>query len=473
MSTTVTSSCYLQAKKPWLRELVKRLGQSFGYVSVLGTDVAGKSYEVSSCVTTISDGKWNERGFVVRVYDEGRYYEYAFNRLGEDASAVESLAGHITESARRARGEAFRYPQPQEEPIREAFSDVVGTPPEALGPDKIIAKLEAVNLKMREQSPLVVEAVVRMGYAKVSKIFLSAQKDLEQNYIWAEAFVCPTVRRDETTRYAFRSYSGIKGLEILDGLEGDVEEIVATACKLLDAGQIPPGEYDVICSPDATGLIAHEAFGHGVELDMFLKNRANAKLYMGKPVASPLVRMHDGAKSARHVSSYLFDDEGNLGSDTVIIENGILRAGISDALSAAQLGLQPTGNGKRQTFANKAYSRMTNTFFAAGTDKLEDMIASIKHGYLIEDAYSGMEDPKDWGIQCMFTHAREIVDGKLTENFVAPVVMTGYVPDLLKAVTMVSDTMEFSGFGACGKGYKELTKVSGGGPYIKTKARLG
>jgi len=186
-----------------------------------------------------------------------------------------------------------------------------------------------------------------------------------------------------------------------------------------------------------------------------------------------MLEMRDGATSAKHMSSYLFDDEGNLGKDTVVIENGILKAGISDALAAAQLGLAPTGNGKRQTYANKAYSRMTNTFFSPGTDKLADMIKSVKHGYLIEDAESGMEDPKDWGIQCMFSYAREIVDGKVTDNWVAPVVMTGYVPDLLKSITMVSDDFALSGGGGCGKGYKEWVKVSCGGPYIKTRARLG
>jgi len=262
-------------------------------------------------------------------------------------------------------------------------------------------------------------------------------------------------------------------LEILDEIDQNLEAVVQNCCKLLDAKPMPPGEYDVICSPDAVGIIAHEAFGHGVELDMFLKNRANASEYMGKPVASSMVQMHDGAKSAHHVSSYLFDDEGNLGGDTVVIKDGILMAGISDALAAAQLGLAPTGNGKRETYASKAYSRMTNTFFKPGTDKLEDMIKSIKHGYLIEDAESGMEDPKDWGIQCMFSYAREIIDGKLTDNLFAPVVMTGYVPDLLKAIDMVSDDFAFSGAGGCGKGHKEWVKVSCGGPYIKTKARLG
>jgi TldD protein len=169
----------------------------------------------------------------------------------------------------------------------------------------------------------------------------------------------------------------------------------------------------------------------------------------------------------------MFDDEGTLGTDTVIIENGILKTGISDLLSALKLGTAPTGNGKRESFERKAYSRMTNTFFQPGNDKLEDMIASVKEGYYIERSSSGMEDPKDWGIQVMFESAEEIKDGKLTGKIVAPVIMTGYVPDLLKNITMTSGDFELEGSGACGKGYKEWVKVSTGGPYIKTKARLG
>lgn len=262
-------------------------------------------------------------------------------------------------------------------------------------------------------------------------------------------------------------------MEILKELEAGVQESVERACKLLAAKPMIPGEYDVICAPGAVGIIAHEAFGHGVEMDMFVKNRAKGAFYLDKRVASDLVTMHDGAAAARHVSSYLFDDEGTLGSDTVVIKNGILKTGMSDMLSAFKLGTKPTGNGKRESFMSKAYSRMTNTFFEPGNDKLADMIASVSHGFFVEDCLSGMEDPKDWGIQVMFTCAREIVDGKLTDHYFAPVIMTGYVPDLLGSITMVSDDFELSGSGACGKGYKELVKVSDGGPYIKAKARLG
>lgn len=84
-----------------------------------------------------------------------------------------------------------------------------------------------------------------------------------------------------------------------------------------------------------------------------------------------------------------------------------------------------------------------------------------------------MEDPKNWGIQLMVGMAREIKDGKFTGKVFSPIVMSGYVPDLLKSITMMSDEVELCGLGMCGKGHKEWVKVSDGGPYIKAKIRLG
>ena len=234
-----------------------------------------------------------------------------------------------------------------------------------------------------------------------------------------------------------------------------------------------PGEYECVCSPSVTGMIVHEAFGHGVEMDMFVKDRALAKEYVGKPVASELVTMRDTASDLNDAGTYFFDDERTLATKTVIIENGILKTGISDALSADTLGTAPTGNGRRESFQRKAYTRMTNTVFDPGTSTVEEMIASVKYGMLLDEPTSGMEDPKNWGIQCMVNVAREIRDGKLTGRIFSPIVLTGYVPDLLKSITMMGNTFETSGSGFCGKGYKEYVKVSDGGPWMKATIRLG
>ena len=155
------------------------------------------------------------------------------------------------------------------------------------------------------------------------------------------------------------------------------------------------------------------------------------------------------------------------------MKNGYLVSGMNDLLSAMRLNVKPTGNGRRESFERKAYTRMTNTYFGEGTSTLEEMIASVKYGFLISNGQSGMEDPKHWGIQCVLSRASEIKDGKLTGKVFTPVILTGYVPDLLANISMVGTNLVTNGNGMCGKGYKEWVVVSDGGPYIKTKVRLG
>ena len=221
------------------------------------------------------------------------------------------------------------------------------------------------------------------------------------------------------------------------------------------------------------GLIAHEAFGHGVEMDMFVKNRAKAKNYVNKYVASPTVNMFDGAASCLSAASFFFDDDGILAHNTQIIKDGILINGISDSLSALELGKEPTGNGRRESYQRKVYTRMTNTFFGPGKNTLDEMIKSVKHGYMLFQTDNGMEDPKNWQIQCTAAYGLEIKNGKFTGEIVAPVVISGYVVDLLNSISMVSKDVKVIGSGMCGKGHKEWVYVSDGGPYLKAEAKLG
>jgi len=308
---------------------------------------------------------------------------------------------------------------------------------------------------------------------KISKIFLSTEKDLAQAIVYTTMSIVAIAKNEKGIKYDFEGISGLKGYEIIDEAYSKIDKVTDSVIELLDSERVIPGEYEIICDPSVSGLIAHEAFGHGVEMDMFVKERAKGAEFINKEIASEKVNMRDGALSENEVGTYLFDDEGTLGTDTLIIENSILRSGISDLLSALKLGTAPTGNGRRESYERKAYARMTNTFFEGGDDKLEDMIKAVKKGYVLEGFFSGMEDPKNWGIQCMIAKGREIIDGKFTGKIVSPVALTGYVPDLLKSIDMVSNTpLELSGGGACGKGHKEWVKTSTGGTYIKAIGRL-
>jgi TldD protein len=474
----VPASDYLNSKKQTLNSLVHILSEKFAYVSVLGTDVYGKKYTASKSGSSISSSNWTERGFVVRIHDGIGYCEFSFNQL-EDTSTLE-IADKISSKAElqlkliKSHGININsYPIIDEEEIEKSFCSEVQELPSEIGDDEKLCRLSAIVERGIAASEYLANIIANYEEVQVSKLFISSKKQLEQSYIWTQGLIYPIVRKGDNTRYNYETFSGLKGAELLDEMAGKVEGLISTTLSLLEALPPKPGEYDVICTPKISGLIAHEAFGHGVEMDMFVKERAIAMEYLGKPVASKLVTMHDGAAAAKDVSSYLFDDEGTLGTDTVIISDGILKTGISDLLSSLRLGTTPTGNGKRESFERKAYARMTNTFFAPGKNTLEEMIKSIGNGYLLDVAMSGMEDPKNWGIQCMVLMGREIKHGRLTGKIVSPVILTGYVPDLLKSISAVSQEVELSGSGACGKGYKEWVKVSDGGPYIKARVRLG
>ena len=116
---------------------------------------------------------------------------------------------------------------------------------------------------------------------------------------------------------------------------------------------------------------------------------------------------------------------------------------------------------------------MTNTFFSPGTSKVEDMIKSVKHGYYLVNTDNGMEDPKNWQIQCTAQYGCEIVDGKFAGKIIAPVIISGFVLDLLNSISRVSDEFKVIGSGSCGKGHKQWVNVSDGGPYLKARAKLG
>ncbi|UCC76666.1 MAG: TldD/PmbA family protein, partial [Anaerolineales bacterium] len=305
-----------------------------------------------------------------------------------------------------------------------------------------------------------------------SKAFANRAKRLSQNVLRLRLSVQVFVRDGQEVQYDWATRDGVGGLELIGFTDQELRKLCDHALALLSAEKVPPGMYEVICTPDVSGVIAHEAFGHGVELDMFLKHRARSEQYLGKKIASPLVDIVDDPSYPGGLGSYFFDDEGQLASPTHIIRQGIFERGLSDLFSAHRLNVPRSANGRRESFERKVYARMSNTFFARGDTPVEDMIASVEQGVYLQHSSSGMEDPKGWGMQVTSHYGEEIRKGKLTGRIFAPVGITGYVPDILQSVTAVGNDFALSG-GTCGKGHKEWAPVSAGGPHLKLKARLG
>lgn len=467
---------YLLSTKPFIENLVKELSKDYAYVSILGTDTIGNQYSISRKSSNVNDSSWTERGFVLRVFNGINYSEYSFNTIDNSnfiMKRIKEIAKTDILLFQESGIPLDSYPIIEETEMTQEFHSEFKKDPFTVSSEDILSKMSEIMTEGLKKNELIIDFRVNFEEVKISKIFISSKKNLSQSILYSTLSFVAIGRKNGNVKYDFRSDSGLKGYEIFDDTYAQLNEVTESVISLLDSENIIPGTYDIICDPSVSGLIAHEAFGHGVEMDMFVKNRAKGAEFVGKQVASEKVNMRDGALSANHVGTYLFDDEGTLGTDTLVIENSILKSGISDLLSALKLGTLPTGNGKRESFERKAYARMTNTFFEGGTDTLEEMMASVKKGYLLEGYFSGMEDPKNWGIQCVIAKGREIIDGKFSGKVVSPVLLTGYVPDLLKSISMVGSDIELSGSGACGKGYKEWVKTSTGGTYMKAVGRLG
>lgn len=463
---------FLKSRKQDCKDLVLELRKTFKYVSVLGTDVRVQSVSANSKATSIQDeGLSSECGFVIKMKNDNAFFEYSLDDIKGDKKI---LAKRIVDSLKidsDLEEKMISTKDINDEAMVKSFVREAD-----LEEYSVEDKLKFVsNLKdeLSKKSDFILNAMVTLSTLNVSKIFITENKDLDQNYTWVNGYLVVVYRENDRIVQAREAAWDNTIKKTIEQMPKLIDKLIDKAHHLAFAKPIEPGMYDVITDPSITGLIAHEAFGHGVEMDQFVKDRALAKEYVGKYVASPIVNMRDGAKSVVSTASYFFDDDGILAGDTLIIKDGILVSGISDMVSALQLGTIPTGNGRREAFDHKAYTRMTNTFFLPGKDKLEDMIKSVKHGYYICETNNGMEDPKNWAIQCVAEYGIEIVDGKLTDNWVSPVVMSGYVPDLLKSISMISDGLEIEGAGACGKGYKEWVRVTDGGPSLKAKVKLG
>ena len=464
-------SKYLNERIDFAQEIIAILLQEYEYASILGKDVYGKSVRVTNRAKSIGDSFEKQCGFVIKVYHQGIYSEYSFAKL--EKSLIPEIIKNVKNNLNLSKDllkDHMNLSLLEDEPLVKDFDRPMQG--KKYTTEEIFNIANKVTEEISKKDKRIVQCGLMVETYTVNSFFISRNRRLTQTFSWSMVFPICVMREGDNIKYGRRAYLGNNLEEALNKAQVDGLGVVDDAAALLKAERIEPGEYEIITHPSITGLIAHEAFGHGVEMDMFVKNRAKSRLYINKPVASPLVSMHDGAAATYCCASYFFDDDGVLGQDTLIIDKGILKTGICDVIAANELKTKATGNSRRESPYRKAYTRMTNTFFEPGESNVEDMIKSVKHGYMLFETNNGMEDPKNWNIQCVAEYGKEIKDGKFTGKIVSPVVMSGYVPDLLMSISMVSKDFEIIGAGHCGKGHKEWVPVSDGGPYLKARCKL-
>jgi len=230
-----------------------------------------------------------------------------------------------------------------------------------------------------------------------------------------------------------------------------VKEAVAIADHGLRAEQAPAGVMPVVLAPGWPGVLLHEAVGHGLEADFNRRNSSAFSKMMGEKVASEFCTIIDDATIPNARGSLAVDDEGVVGQETVLIENGILKSYLTDRLSAKIMGMPKTGNGRRESYAFLPMPRMTNTFMQAGKHDPEDIIKSVDKGIYCINFSGGQVDITSGKFVFSANQAYLIENGKLTKP-VKNLTLIGDGPEILKEVSMVGyDLALDNGIGVCGK----------------------
>ena len=228
-------------------------------------------------------------------------------------------------------------------------------------------------------------------------------------------------------------------------------EAARRAIVNLDAVATPAGTMDVVLGPGWPGILLHEAIGHGLEGDFNRKGLSAFSGRMGERVASELCTVIDDGTMAQRRGSLNVDDEGTPTSSTVLIENGVLCGYMQDTLNARLMGVSPTGNGRRQSYAHMPMPRMTNTYMLAGTSEPEEIIASIDAGLYAVSFGGGQVDITNGKFVFSMNEAYVIDKGKVTRP-VKGASLIGNGPDVLTRISMVGNDLGFdTGVGTCGK----------------------
>jgi TldD protein len=236
-----------------------------------------------------------------------------------------------------------------------------------------------------------------------------------------------------------------------DCLTRYVDEAVGSALTNLEARPAPAGEMTVVLGSGWPGILLHEAIGHGLEGDFNRKGSSAFSGKIGKRVAAKGVTVLDDGTIADRRGSLNVDDEGHASQKNVLIEDGILVGYIQDSMNARLMGVPPTGNGRRESYAHVPMPRMTNTYMLAGDKAPEEIVASIKKGLYATNFGGGQVDITSGKFVFSASQAFWVENGKI-QYPVKGATLVGNGPDALTRVSMIGNDMALDpGVGTCGK----------------------
>ena len=328
-------------------------------------------------------------------------------------------------------------------------------PPLAADLGRKLELLRSVDAAARAWDPRVRQVIASLGSEEVV-VLIATPSGLTVGDVRPLTRLNVTVIAEDGGRREIGSHGGGGRVPLDFFLEAErwrrfATEAARQAVLKLTAVDAPAGTLTVVLGPGWPGILLHEAVGHGLEGDFNRKGTSAFSGRLGQKVASELVTVVDDGTLANRRGSLNVDDEGTATGRNVLIENGILRGYLQDLLNARLMGMEPTGNGRRESFAHPPMPRMTNTFMLAGQDDPEEIIRSVPRGLYAVNFGGGQVDITSGKFVFSASEAYLIEDGRVT----APVkgaTLIGNGPQALTRISRVGNDLQLDeGVGTCGK----------------------
>jgi len=346
-------------------------------------------------------------------------------------------------------------------------------PIEGMSKQEKIAMLEAIDKEARRMDPRVIQVNASLSgcYEVVMVAGMHGQliADVRPLVNVNVSVIVEDKGRRESARSGGGGRVGYNFFLEQERALGYAREAVREALINLGAMDAPAGMMPVVLGPGWPGVLLHEAVGHGLEGDFNRKGLSAFSGRIGQQVAAAGVTVVDNGTLADRRGSLTVDDEGTPTQCTTLIENGILRNYMQDKLNAKLMGMQLTGNCRRESYAHVPMPRMTNTYMLAGSYDPEEIIRSVKHGLYAVNFGGGQVDITSGQFVFSASEAYLIENGKIT-NPVKGATLIGNGPDVMKKISMVGNNLELdSGIGVCGKDGQSVP-VGVGQPTLKIDA---
>lgn len=445
---------------------MNKLEEILNYASNLDLDYSEVFYEDNIINTYImNDSKLDDintnrvNGIGIRLVKNSQVYYGYTNNINSYKEIIDNLSVNFQKC------DPKKFKLTKKEPLK-----IVIVKKEYSDTDKknILLKVDEIARKNEKVSQ--VEAKIYESRQNV-KIANSLGTYVEDIRPLTRLIVTIVAKENDKVAKSYQTFGISGGYELFDDLdiEKEVNELTESAVTKLDALPSPGGDMPVIIGPGFGAVIFHEACGHAMEATTVARNISVLSNKLNEKIASDKVTIIDDGTIKSLWGSVNVDDEGNYPNKNLLIENGYLKNYLIDYVNSKKMKMDYTGSGRRQNYKYAPTSRMNNTYLLEGTDKIEDMIKSIKYGLYAKQMGGGSVNPITGDFNFSVEEAFLIEDGKITKP-VKGASLIGNTLDILKNVEMVSDNLEY-GTGWCGSESGSIPVITGE-PTIKVSKIL-